>query len=133
MFNWSSKTLQKKQESYNRVYKENIYLKFPPKTLRELIIRVLWGMEATYYNEEATKIHCLQNRFRTFRDCYLLAKTYFPGITFEIVYTEIKNIMEEARKLNSINDVFLEWPFMMCPDAGAATFIYGGETIAPEY
>lgn len=90
-------------------------------------------MEATYYNEEATNMHCFSDRFRTFRDCYLLAKTYFPGITFEIVYTEIKNIMEEARKLNSINNTFLEWPFMMCPDAGAATFRYAEATTAPKY
>ena len=133
MFNWSSKTLKRKQYYYDKNNTENIYFNKAPKTLKELIIRLLWGMEETYYDLNGKRLHCLKNRMRTFKDCYLLARTYFPGITFETVYGEIKNIMEDARNISELNAYYLDWPFLMCEDASAATFRQATNTKAPEY
>lgn len=71
-----------------------ICLKDKPKDLAELIARILYNNEETFYIEELEKfknklkykVHCSQNRRRTVEDCYLCAKYYCSNISYKDVY-----------------------------------------------
>lgn len=133
MYNWSVATLNKKQKNIDERFTENIYFRKKPESIREIIIRLLWNMEETYYDISELKLHCGKNRFRTIRDCYLLSRTYFPGVSYSFVHKTVKEIMEEAKKINKHNSFWLDWPFNMCSVAGAATFRYATRTTPPKY
>lgn len=82
----------------------NIYLSGKVVDLAELIYRCFIGREATYLDEDCTKIQTSHSRRRSIEDLFMLTKTYFPKISYLRLEERVKALYESKEGIYISHD-----------------------------
>lgn len=85
-----------------------------PKDLKEIIRRVLYGREATYYLVSG-KANCNAYRARTIEDTFQVARTYIPDVTYAQVHDAVLSLNNIYRSYCSVIKRFVYLPVSSNP------------------
>lgn len=73
----------------------SIYLMNPPKDLAELMYKFFITTAQTYSDKEARKVQTTSGKRRSIEDLFLLAKSYFPSISYLKLKERVESLYSE--------------------------------------